>query len=225
MKKIVSVITAIAVMVLGFSGCGPEKFASEKETGITLSYWANMDSNVSTRIQSYNEVSMYQQREKDSGIHINFLHPANGQAKEQFNLMIASRDLPDMIEYGWNNYQGGVQKAIDDGVITALNDYMQYAPNFSAALNDKNELSPIYRKGSLTDQGKYYGFTTLNIGDYRVFAGPAIRKDWLDELGLAVPETIDEWTEVLKAFKEQKGASVPLTGMLTLLATGNFSSL
>lgn len=224
MKKMLSIITAISVMVLGFSGCGSGKSSSGGEAGTTLSYWVNMDSNVSTRIQSYNEVSMYKQREKDSGIHINFLHPANGQAKEQFNLMIASRDLPDMIEYGWNNYQGGVQKAIDDGVINALNDYMQYAPNFSAALDNKNELSPIYRKGSLTDQGKYYGFTTLNIGDYRIFGGPAIRKDWLDELGLAVPETIDEWTAVLKAFKDKKGASAPLTGMLTVLATGNFSS-
>jgi putative aldouronate transport system substrate-binding protein len=38
-----------------------------------------------------------------------------------------------------------------------------------------------------------------------------MRKDWLDELGLSVPETIDEWYTVLKAFKDKKGASAPLT--------------
>ena len=224
MKKILSIITAITVTVLGFSGCGSKESTLGEETGITLSYWVNMDANVSTRVQSYNEISMYKQREKDSGIHINFLHPASGQVREQFSLMIASRDLPDLIEYGWHNYQGGVQKAIDDGVIYALNDYMQYAPNFNTALNDKNELSPVYKKGSLTDQGKYYGFTTLNLGDYRIFSGPAIRKDWLDDLDLEVPETIDEWTAVLKAFKEKKGASAPLTGMLNLLVSGNTST-
>ena len=38
-----------------------------------------------------------------------------------------------------------------------------------------------------------------------------IRKDWLDDLGLEVPETIDEWYTALKAFKEEKGATAPLT--------------
>lgn len=37
------------------------------------------------------------------------------------------------------------------------------------------------------------------------------RKDWLDELGLPVPETIDDWYITLKAFKEKKGASAPLS--------------
>lgn len=41
--------------------------------------------------------------------------------------------------------------------------------------------------------------------------GPVIRKDWLDELGLPVPETIDEWTTTLKAFKEKKGAAAPIS--------------
>jgi putative aldouronate transport system substrate-binding protein len=34
-----------------------------------------------------------------------------------------------------------------------------------------------------------------------------IRKDWLDELGLAVPETYDEWRTVLTAFKDKKKAT------------------
>jgi putative aldouronate transport system substrate-binding protein len=38
-----------------------------------------------------------------------------------------------------------------------------------------------------------------------------IRKDWLDELGLQVPETIDDWHNVLTAFKEKKNSPAPLT--------------
>ena len=44
-----------------------------------------------------------------------------------------------------------------------------------------------------------------------VQSGPIIRADWLEELGLEVPQTIDDWTNVLTAFKEQKGAQAPLT--------------
>lgn len=42
--------------------------------------------------------------------------------------------------------------------------------------------------------------------------GPIVRKDWLDELGLDVPETIDDWEIMLKAFRDKKGASVGLAG-------------
>ena len=153
MKKIVTTVTAAAVIAAVLGGCGSKNATQGETGGKEISYWVAMDTNVSTRIKSYNEVSMYKQREKDSGVHINFIHPANGQEKEQFNLMIASRELPDIIEYNWSNYSGGIQKAIDDGVITSLNDYMQSAPNFKAALENKNELSEIYRKGSLTDKG------------------------------------------------------------------------
>lgn len=132
-KKLVTVALAgtVAAAVLGLTGCGGGgsdiKQPEEKATSFT--YWVPMNANIATRIQNYNEVAMYQQREKDSGIHIEFIHPALGQEAEQFNLMIASRDLPDLVEYNWVNYQGGVQKAIDDGVIIKLNDYIdQYAP-------------------------------------------------------------------------------------------------
>jgi len=38
-----------------------------------------------------------------------------------------------------------------------------------------------------------------------------IRQDWLDELGLSAPVTIDDWYTKLKAFKEKKNASAPLS--------------
>ena len=48
---------------------------------------------------------------------------------------------------------------------------------------------------------------------------PFINKAWLDRLGLEMPTTVDEWYEVLKAFKEQDANGngdpndeIPLTG-------------
>lgn len=52
--------------------------------------------------------------------------------------------------------------------------------------------------------------------------GSIIRKDWLDELGLAVPETLDEWHTVLTAFKEKKGAEAPLCYQYSMLGSGEF---
>lgn len=212
-KSVIALACGIAAVLSVIAGCG-EKKTVQQGTGevTTLTYWCPMESNIATRVQSFNDVEMYKQREKDSGIHIEFIHPALGQEGEQFNLLIASRELPDLVEYNWTGYQGGAQKAIDDGVIISLNDYMdKYAPNFKKAVTDKSELSPIYDKGSKTDEGIYFAFPCFNVGNYRTFGGPMIRKDWLDELGLKVPETLDDWTEALTAFKEKKGATAPLT--------------
>ena len=55
-----------------------------------------------------------------------------------------------------------------------------------------------------------------------VVQGPIVRKDWLDELGLSMPETIDEWHNVLTQFKEKKGAAAPLAYHDNMLRNGDF---
>ncbi|MCC8170025.1 MAG: extracellular solute-binding protein [Oscillospiraceae bacterium] len=53
---------------------------------------------------------------------------------------------------------------------------------------------------NISIDGKVYGvYRSRTIGR----AGVSIRKDWLDNLGLSTPTTIDEFYNVLKAFKEQ----------------------
>ncbi|MBP3361277.1 MAG: extracellular solute-binding protein [Clostridia bacterium] len=223
MKKRLSITASAAAMLTAavfLTSCGPEKKAENNGGGQTLTYWVGMNSAVATKIQSFNDVEMYKQREKESGVHIEFTHPALGQESEQFNLMLASKKLPDIVEYSWANYVGGPQAAIDDGIIIALDDYIDKASNFKARLEEDSELGDLYRKGSTTDDGHYFGFTTLNTGEYRIFGGPCIRRDWLDELSLEVPETIDDWTNVLRAFKEKKGVAAPLTGSLSSFCGG-----
>lgn len=64
--------------------------------------------------------------------------------------------------------------------------------------------------GSYTEAGHQaaiYGFQT-DDGRIPKF-GPVIRRDWLDDLGLDVPVTVDDYHDVLKAFQEKKGATSP----------------
>ena len=72
--------------------------------------------------------------------------------------------------------------------------------------------NPEIDKAVKTDEGDYFCFPFIR-GEGRCSPPPGliIRKDWLNELGLALPQTIDEWYIVLKAFKEKKGATAPLT--------------
>ncbi|MGN0149885.1 MAG: extracellular solute-binding protein [Clostridia bacterium] len=53
---------------------------------------------------------------------------------------------------------------------------------------------------NISIDGKVYGvYRARELGR----AGVSIRKDWLDNLGMDIPTTIDEFYNVLKAFKEQ----------------------
>ena len=61
-----------------------------------------------------------------------------------------------------------------------------------------------------TDDGHYYVFPFIR-GDEKLCntIGLMLRQDWLEELNLEVPETIDEWHTVLTAFKNEKGVAAP----------------
>ena len=181
---------------------------------LTLSYFVGANAYV----KNYNEITLYKEIEKNTGIHIDFQHPPldPNSATEQFNLMLTSRKFTDVIEWGWLGVPGGPAKALKDGVIIRLNDIIdQYAPNLKQILDDH----PDWRKQVVTDEGDIYVFPFLRGDPYLlVFQGPIVRKDWLDKLGLEVPTTIDEWHTMLAAFKEKDpagdGKTVPFTTML-----------
>lgn len=127
---------------------------------------------------------------------------------EEFQLMLASLEYPDLIQANWYVFPGGPAAALEDGYIISLNDYAEYMPNYMAAL----EADPALNKLLRTDNGDLYCFSRTNIASLaEVFAGPQIRQDWLEELNLEAPKTVQQWHDVLVAFRDQKGASAPFS--------------
>ena len=177
--------------------------------GGELTYWLQLNPNVSANYTNLGDTELGKNWQANTGVSVEFQHPAAGQENEQFNLMVADGNLPDIIERGWvNSYPGGPEKAISDGVIIALNDVIdQYCPNLKKYLSENPDIDRMVK----TDNGTYFAFPFIRGEDGLCYTvGSFIRKDWLDELGLEVPTTIDEWHDVLVAFKEEKGATAPL---------------
>ena len=96
--------------------------------------------------------------------------------------------------------------AIADGVYANLKDYEDLMPNYMAIVNS-NE---ILKRESVTDEGNRWCFFYIYKDGRGPNFGPAIRKDFLDKVGMDLPETYDDWHEVLTAFKEQLGIEIPL---------------
>ncbi|OXS60246.1 ABC transporter substrate-binding protein [Cohnella sp. CIP 111063] len=174
-----------------------------------LTYWAELNGNAGSIVPTFQQVPFFQEWQRQTGVELTFIQPPANQARESLNVLLASGDLPDMIEFEWDTFPGGPDKAIADGYILRLNEVIEkHAPNLRKYLSEHPEIDKQVKTGS----GSYYVFPFIR-GDDRLltFQGPIVRKDWLDELGLPIPETIGQWHETLKAFKERKGAAAPLT--------------
>ncbi|MFC5651184.1 ABC transporter substrate-binding protein [Paenibacillus solisilvae] len=225
-------ITCLGTSVL--TGCNSSSPAQEANTDpaevpklTSLTYWTGMAGQASATMKSYNEMELYKGLEQKTGVKVDFQHPPQGQDAEQFNLMITSGKLPDVIEYHWTtSFPGGPEKAVKDGTIIKLNDYIdKYAPKFKQMLDSH----PDWRKQITTDDGSIISFPFIRDGkELQVFMGPAVRQDWMDKLGLKTPTTIDEWYNVLKAFKEKdpngngKPDEIPLLLRVAELGTHAF---
>ncbi|NHN29358.1 extracellular solute-binding protein [Paenibacillus agricola] len=180
------------------------------KTDKTLSYWSELTGNLVGIKSTHQDVPFFAEWQKKTGVPLKFIAPPTNQAKEALNVMLASGDLPDMIEYNFfKDFPGGPEKAIKDGYILKLNDLIdKNAPNLKKYLKEHPEIDKMVK----TDNGSYYSFPFIRGDDLlMVYQGPIVRQDWLDELGIPLPETIDDWTAMLKAFKEKKGATAPFT--------------
>ncbi|MEK3890070.1 extracellular solute-binding protein [Bacillus sp. FSL K6-3431] len=203
-KRPAIMLLSLLLSVSALYGCkGSEetnKDANKKEDGsLTLTYWVG--NNRPDTLKNYNEMGAYKKLEEITDVHVEFEHPASGEADQQFNLMMASGDLPDAIERIWTSVPGGPEKYIKDKKIIKLNDYIdEHAPNFKKILEEH----PEWKKMISTDDGSIYSFPFLREDEVNLtFFGPILRKDWLEKLELDIPETIEEWHTVLTAFKEQ----------------------
>lgn len=79
-----------------------------------------------------------------------------------------------------------------------LNEYLDYMPNLSAFL-ETEQGKQVYEM-SLSEGGEF--FLVPSIERFHETHVPMIRQDWLDKLGLPVPQTTEELYETLKAFKD-----------------------
>lgn len=213
-SKIVALVLCISLSTVLFAGCGSKDETKATTDGKNFTYWAVMDSYSTRTLDSYNDMLFYQEMEKRTGVHIDFIHPIEGSTgNEAFIAMLTGEKIPDMIEYEWEDYTGGPQQALDDDVIIALDDYLKdHAPAYYDYMEGEKGKAADYafKLQSTTGDGRHYGFNVLNVGETKAFSGLYTRADLLEKWGMEVPETIDDWTALFAKAKAE-GFSKPFT--------------
>lgn len=218
-KRFICMALTGAMLLTVLSGCGSKKETTGEKSAdsiaadqepvsqypivdkpLTLKYWTPINPNATQYIQTYAENEAYQEIEKKTGIKIDFIHPAQGQEKETFNIMIASGDIPDIID-GAGNYQGGEAKGVLDGIFADLTPYIQkYAPDYYKVIKADKEAE----REIVTEDGKIAAFYRVQLEPAPPHQRVILRQDWLKELGLEVPRTLDDYEKMFQLLKEKK---------------------
>ena len=151
------------------------------------------------------DCSIYKAAEEATGIHVDFQGMSTSASNEQFNVMVASGSYPDLIGWGLNFANGDDAEVDEDVILDLTEDIAQYAPNYYNLLSTDDELL----KTAVSSSGYITAFYGLTTEDGLAKEGLAIRTDELQKLGLEKPYTIDDYENVLAAFKDD-GLKQPL---------------
>lgn len=207
MKKTMIATTLAGIMLIAGCGGGDKKSSLEFDgypikTSETLSYWMPLSTNLIGDYANMGETPFGKELEKETGIKIEYMHPPAGQEEQSISLMIASNTLPDIVEYSWATYMKGAENSIKNETILSLNELIKTdAPNLAKYLSENPEVDRMVK----TDSGQYYVFPFIRSDKALLRStGLVVRKDWMNELGLKTPTTVEELENVMYAMKKAK---------------------
>lgn len=160
---------------------------------ITLTAWGILPTSATN---TFNENTALLEMEKITGVHIEYESVTSNGSSEKRALML-SGDLPDIIFRGALSDTQLSELAIS-GQIIPLDDLVkEYAPNLCALFNRIENLETCMT----AEDGHIYALGQVN--PISITAHYVINQKWLDKLQLEVPTTLDEFYNVLTAFKQQ----------------------
>lgn len=219
-KRMIRITGAVVSTAMAFScltGCGQEGTAGtetagteeqkqeEKETipklpleePVTIDVLALADSSVST---DYANMAFWKMVEEETGVKVNWTVAKSEEFTQKKNLMIASGEYPDVIFGGGITANEEESYGVEQQILVPLDEYIneEDMPNYATLL----ETRPNFKKQMIATDGHIYSLSRAWEIGYTSGGHYFINKQWLDNLGLEIPKTMDEFTEVLRAFKD-----------------------
>lgn len=230
-SKILSALLAAAMLVTLFAGCGDNSGKEEnkdsqkqdvvqEDTGKAADDSENADADdpykdlkVSDEVVEVTAIGVtdvvganwtdslqFKEYEKRLNIRIiaDTLYNSETWATKKTTIFAAD-ELPDII-CNANLDDATVSKYAKDGYLLNIADYLDVMPNFKALLEEY----PLWAAAITSDDGGIYGIKQLNnFGSASRYGYIFMNQSWLDNLGLERPETLEDFYNVLVAFRDQ----------------------
>lgn len=220
MKKRILSLLLVASMTLSMAlvGCGKSTTSSDpgskgdsktasagiskfEKDGVVLKWWL-VGGHDEYYQHYFEDMKGLQKIQEETGITIDFEVQTN---EDGYLPMMTAQNYPDIVTAkNMEMYPGRLDKLFLDGISTDMTPYIEkYMPNFKSIL----ENYPTIAKDLQVSSGEYtFASTLYDVESEEDRAatsvyGLAIRKDWLETVGMEVPTNIAEWFDVLMAFK------------------------
>lgn len=118
-------------------------------------------------------------------------HEADGYASTvAATLLMDVSELPDIV----NPYAFGIMDLADDGLVVALDDYLEFMPDIVNAVGE--ERMDAWRQAD----GHIYSIPS--VSSVQGSQSMLVRKDWLDELQMDMPETWEDWVALWRGIRD-----------------------
>jgi putative aldouronate transport system substrate-binding protein len=208
-KKIIVICIAIVTTISVFAGCTKakvDKTTADNTNGPKPTLKALMR----YMKDDYNTYPVAKSLEEKTGYKVQYDMLPQDKSEDKLNLIIASGEEYDFINvYNKDRYTDYAQQ----GALAELEELInKYGPNI------KKNIEAASFDGVRVG-GKVYAIPTTSVsstGKGTIGTLLAVRQDWLDKLGLKLPTTVDELTDILQQFKDKDPGSngaknIPLT--------------
>ena len=177
-------IALTAVAALALAGCSGGGAADREGPKTEVSWMAILHSPTPPEPDGPVESAL----QEHTGIDIDFQWVPDSVREEKLSAALASDRLTDIVTLPRVN-DTTIRRALTSGQFWDIEEYLDDFPNLA-------EIDPQTLEGARID-GYLYG---VPIQKPKARYGVLVRQDWLDNLGLELPHTIDELGEVARAF-------------------------
>lgn len=229
---VVLLVVVVAVVAAGtaFAGGGSEAAAKPDvavnpagtfpivDEQITITVFRSQD----PLILDFDDNYQTQWMQERTNIRVDWMLTPAMQMAERLNLMLAAgTDLPDVFMTGLANPL--LQRYGQEGIFAPLNDYIdEYGYEINTVIRDMEDVGIDLLAAYTAMDGNIYGLPSVNTCRwcetiYRAW----VYEPWLERLNISMPTTVDEFTNMLRAFKTQdpnqtgSADTIPLMGART----------
>lgn len=211
-------IVILLITAVIFVGCSKDKDPKESnESGETSSNFNEKDYPIvdesitlqmmgkSSPIQpEWGDMGFFEVMEEMTNIKFDFRTSAADDYTQNKQLAFNSLDLPDLF-YGGELTSGEESDFGSQGLLIPLEDLIdKYAPNFKSLMDENPNIEPSIT----TPDGHIYALPGIDNSQTSKTPIMWLNGPWLDELGADRPETMEDFYQLLKRFKEENPGNV-----------------